>query len=162
MSGEPAVRKVLLGLNSWLDGHLGSGVGLEIDRPFNLAFHDDDFPLVNIRCPVTSYSNELTYNAWLHEGLISFDVITRSSTLSNIDADQAEIAAKMVERLGARVPTPGTIGELLTKCDPVSMGPDTDENRLVDHGESVFVWRMLWLTPINDFRTIIGANGPVA
>ena len=81
MSGEPAIRKVLVRTKEWLDDVSGSGVPNYIDRPFNQPFRDEDFPLVNIRCQRVDF-DVFTYSAWLHTAQVMFDIITRSSTIA--------------------------------------------------------------------------------
>lgn len=160
MSGEAALTKVKTALEAWLAGNVGTGVNTFIDHPFDQAFRDEDYDLINIRCPDVSFET-LTYNSWLHTGTFKLDIVCASGVGTTIEAKQQEIAAAIVARVGARVPTAGTLGELVQDCEPVSCGPDSDDSRLADEGEMTFEWRITWLTPINDFRAIVGANGLV-
>ena len=161
MAGEAALTKIKLRLKSWIDGG-AIGATTEIDRAFDDAFGDEELetPVVNIRCQRTDYQLQGYANAWMHEAQMMFDIVTRSSTLSTIDDRQGLIAANIVARLAARDPSQsGTIGECLIICDPVAMGDSSDEGNLSDHGVMTFAWRMVWLTPTNDFKTIIGTSG---
>lgn len=162
MAGEPAIRKVLERTRAWLDGQLGSGVAIHIDRPFDRPFRDDDLPCVNLRCPMVTFSHHNFTGGFLHDGEVAFDIAAPSSATSGIGADQAEIAARLTARMAARTATAGTIGEALQDCYPLSMGVPQDEFLLADHGVTVFAWRFTWLTPLADFRTIIGHLGPIA
>ena len=158
MAGEPAIRKVLDRLHSWLDGQLGSGVALLLDRRDPL--HDEDLNYVILRCDHTAFS-VFDYGSMKHEASIKFDIVTAETSTTTINEVQAEIAAKIVTRMWAMAPTAGTIGELLQDKLPLSMGADQNEFDLTDAGETTFSWAVTWLTPIDDFRTIIGAAGLV-
>jgi hypothetical protein len=161
MSGEAALTKIKLRTKSWLDGG-AIGATTEIDRPFDRSFGDDELetPVVNIRCPRTSYELQGYENAWLHEAQVMFDIVTRSSTLSTIDDRQSLIAANIVARLAARDPSQsGTIGECLIFCDPVAMGDSSEEGNMSDHGVMTLAYRMAWMTPAKDFITINGTSG---
>lgn len=160
MAGEAAVNKVMTGLQEWMGGEIGAGVRIDVNRPFDVPYQDNELPAVNIRVEQIDF-DIFNYSGWLHTAAIMFDTVTRSSTLSTIDAEQAEIQASIVARLAARVATAGTIGELLQTCDPVSAGPPSPEDERADVGESTLAYRMTWLTPQNDFRTIAGHNGLV-
>lgn len=161
MAGEPAIRKVLERLKAWLDGNVGSDVTVHIDRPFDVPFHDNELPCVNIRCQRVDFNNSFNYSHTLHDAAIMMDIITRSATLQTIDQKQSEIAADIVARLSARTAAAGTIGEVLQDCLPVAMGAAGDEFDQSDQGESTFAWRMTFLTSNTNFRTIAGHNGDV-
>ncbi len=161
MAGEAAITKVKNTLLTWLTGNIGSGVTITLDRAFDQPYHDEELPTVNIRCQQTDY-DVFGYSGWLHSAAIMFDVVTRSSTTLTIDKKQAEIAADIVARIAARTSTAGTIGELLQDALPVSMGSSGADMELSDQGETTLQYRMTYLTPINDFRTIAGQNGLVA
>lgn len=168
MSGEPAIRKVLERLKVWLDGNVGTGVTVWLDRPFDQPFHDEELPCLNLRCQRTDFQVSNYSAGMLHEAGIACDIITRSAAVQSIDQKQSEIAADLVARIGAMTAAPGQIGELLSAqnngllCTPLSMGGQSDEYDMADQGQSTFAWRFVFLTPLNDFRTIIGQNGPVA
>lgn len=159
MSGEPAVRKVLDRLHTWLDSQLGTGVTLLLDE--RDAQHDVDVPYVTIVCGGVRYSVH-NHGNMLHEATIKFGIVTEEDGSTNVNEMQAEIAAKITARLFATTPTAGTLGELLQDKLPVSMGPEQDEFDLADAGGVFFTWSFTWLTPIDDFRTIIGASGLVS
>ena len=161
MSGEPAIRKVLDRLKDWLDGNVGTGVTVFLDRSYDEPFHDEDLPYVNIRCQRTAMS-VFDYGTMLHEAAIKFDIVSGASSTRNIDQLQAEIMADINARMWAMDATAGTIGELLQDKLPLSVGPEQDEFELSDAGEAVFAWSVTFLTPLADFRTINGANGSVA
>lgn len=161
MAGEAALTKIKLRVKSWLDGG-AIGATTEIDRPFDDAFGDEELatPAVNIRCQRTNYDLNGYSNGWMHEAQFMFDIATRSATLSTIDDRQALIAANIVARLAARDPSQsGTIGECLIFCDPVAMGDSSEDGNLSDHGVMTLAYRLVWLTPTNDFITIIGTSG---
>lgn len=168
MSGEPAIRKVLERLKVWVDGNVGAGVTVWLDRPFDEPFRDEELPCLNLRCQRVDFQVGNYSSGMLHEAAIAFDIITRSALVQTIDQKQAEIAADLVARIGAMNAAPGGIGELLSAqnngllCTPLSMGGQADEFDMADQGVSTFLWRFVFLTPINDFRTIIGQNGTVA
>lgn len=164
MAGEPAIRKVLERLRDWLDGHLGAGVALRIDRAFDESWHDDELPAVNLRCQSVEYSAWNYTGGWLHDAAVMFDIITRSATTQTIDDKQAQIAAAIHARLNdtARGAEPGTFGELVQDCLPVSMSHAQDELNLSDYGENTMTWRITFLTPLDSFTTIAGHNGLVA
>lgn len=160
MANEPAITKVKAALYDWLLGNLGTDISVFVDHPFDKPFRDDDYDLVNIRCPSVAFET-LTYNTWLHTAQFKFDIICVSGIGVSIEAKQQEIAASIVSRIGARVSTAGTFGEMVQDCIPQSCGPDSDESRLSDEGETTFEWSITFLTPLNDFRAIAGANGTV-
>lgn len=161
MAGEAALTKVKLRVKAWLDGG-AIGATTEIDRPFDRTFGDAELetPVINIRCQRTNYDVNGYNNGWMHNAEFMFDIVTRSSTLSTIDDRQGLIAANIVARLAAKDSSiAGSIGELLIFCDPIAMGDTSEEGNLADHGVMTFAWRMAWLTPINDFKSIFGVNG---
>jgi hypothetical protein len=159
MSGEPAVRKVLDRLKTWLDGNLGTGVTLLLDE--RDAQHAPDLPYVSIVCDRTTF-RVFNYGSMLHEATIKFGIVTDEEGATNINEAQAEIAASIVARLSATTYAAGTLGELLQDKLPLSMGSEQDEFDLADAGGIFFTWSLTWLTPIDDFRTIIGAAGLVS
>lgn len=160
MAGEAAITKVKERLLSWLQGNV-TGAEFELDRPYDTAYGDEELATaqVNIRCSALDFSIRNYDNAMVHTGQFMFDITTRSMTLQTIDARQAEVAAGVVARLGARTEASGTIGELLEFCDPVAMGTGSDDQSLADHGEITLAYRMVWITPLNDFKTIVSVNG---
>lgn len=161
MSGEPAIRKVLDRLKTWLEGNVGTGVTVFVDRPYDESFHDADLPYVNIRCDGTGFE-VFNYGTMLHAASIKFDIAGKETATRNVSEEQAEIAATLNARMWAMTMTAGGIGELLQDKLPVSLGAEQDEFQMSDAGETVFAWRLTWLTPLDDFRTIIGQNGLVA
>jgi hypothetical protein len=161
MAGEAALTKIKLRVKSWLDGG-AIGATTVIDRAFDNAFGDEELetPVVNIRCQRTDYQLERYAGAWMHEAQFMFDIVTRSSALSTIDDRQALVAANIVARLAARDSGQSeTIGECLIFCDPVAMGDSSEEGNLSDHGVMTMAYRMAWLTPTDNFITIIGTSG---
>lgn len=160
MSGEPAIRKIIDRLYTWLDTHLGSGVKLFIDRPFDEPFRDEDLPYVNLRCDRTAYS-VFDYGTMLHESALKFDIVSGDSSTKTNDELIAVIAATLNARMWAMDMVSGNIGELLQDKLPVSLGPEQDSFDGSDAGEMTFTWAVSYLTPLNDFCTINGQNGPV-
>lgn len=160
MPGEAAITKVKQRLLTWLQGNV-AGASFELDRPFDRAYGDDDLATaqVNIRCARTDYTIRNYDNAMLHDAQFMFDITTRSMTLQTIDERQAEVAADIVARLGARSATAGTIGEVLQFCDPLAMGGADNDMNLADHGENTLAYRIAWVTPYNDFKTIVSVTG---
>lgn len=162
MSGEAAITKVKSRLADWLDGEIGAGVTVGIDRPFDQALRDEDLPYVGVRVArVARQQGRPSHNATQHDIFVMFDIVAPSSATASIDEAQAEIEAAIVDRLGAMAPTSGTIGELIQLCEPVEIGPREEEFRLSDFGETVSAWRMVFLTPNGDFRSIFGTTGVV-
>lgn len=162
MSGEPAIRKVLVRLKAWLDGHVGTGVTVFIDRNYDEPYRDEDLPYVNIRADRVDFELVNYGGALQHSAHIKFDIAAKDSAASNIDSNQAEIAAALHARMWAMDYTPGNIGELLQDRLPLSMGPEEDRLSMSDAGESTFVWRLTWLTALTDIRTVIdGNNQPI-
>ena len=163
MAGEPAIRKILTALHGLLDGNLGVDVSVHIDRPFDQPFRDEELPAVNIRCQSIERSQS-QYNAWLHDARVMLDIITRSSTSQTIDEQQAEIEADIAEVL-LNPPgsiTAGSFFDMIADAVPLGIGQARDEMDMADAGESTSAWRLPFLTPINDFRTIAGRLGPIA
>lgn len=157
MAGEPAIRKVLTGLEQILAGNLGAGVTVHIDRPFDQPYRDEELPAVNIRCQQVNRS-QTQYNAWLHDAHIMFDIVTRSATTQTVDASQAEIEASLADVLLNPPATivPGSVFDMVADIIPLGIGTRGDEFDMADQGESTSAWRCPFLTPIGDFRTIAG------
>jgi len=168
MAGEAALTKFKWRLLDWLEGQIGAGVAVFIDRPFDQPFRDDDLHCVNIRVPNVEFQPHSYSQGMLHDLTVAFDIIVASSVTQSLSDAQAEISAAIVDRLAAMDGSSGALGELLTAqnngllATPVSMGQQQDEMGLSDHGEAIFAWRFAYLTPLGDFRTIIGQSGPVA
>lgn len=160
MSGEASFTKVMGRLETWLDGNIGSGVALHVARPFDETLQEGDLPAVNIRCPRIELSD--TYGIDQHTALVLFDVHCTSRASGSIQDDQAEIAAAIADRIRARTITAGTIGELLQSADPMRLGPEEDDLLLSDHGQMTLAYRLVWLAPAGDLRTINGNLGLVA
>lgn len=161
MAGEASLTKIKERMFTWLDGNIGSGVSLFLDRPFDQPFNESELNAVNIHFRNVGFV-PFGHNSWQHIADLVFDIATESTTTSTIDEDQAQIAADIVARLSARTSAVGTIGELLQDAVPVSMTTESDDDRLADIGEASFAWRLTWLTPENDFKTVIGHNGNVS
>lgn len=162
MSGEPAITKVKDRLLDWLDGEIGLGVTIGKDRPFNRALQDDELPYVGIRIPrVERRQGYPSFNIVTHEALVMFDITVPSADALSIDEQQAEIEAKIAARLAAMAPTSGTIGELLQICEPSQVGPHEEDLMLSDFGQTTSAWRMQFITPVGDFRTIHGTTGVI-
>lgn len=160
MSGESAITKIKTRTQAWLTGRIGALV-IHVDRRADDPFRDDELPCVNLRCPQFQII-ERAYNADVWEAAMVFDVLAVSSMASTIDADQAEAVSAIIERMGARTPTAGTIGELIEICEPLTVAAMQDEMNLTDLGAATLAFRMVFRTPANDFRTIAGASGLVA
>lgn len=160
MSGESAITKIKSRTLSWLTGEVGSGVDVHMDRKASEPFREEEMPCVNIRCQeFRIITRDYSSDTW--EAAVMFDALAPSSVLSTIDADQAEIMSAIIERLAERAATVGTIGELLQICDPLTAGAQQDELNLSDFGVATLAYRMVFLTPRDNFRTIVGHNGPV-
>lgn len=168
MAGEAALTKFKWRLLDWLDGQIGAGVAVFIDRPFDQPFRDEDLDCVNIRVPQVDFMPHSYSQGMQHDLTVAFDIIVASSPTQSISESQAEIAAAIVDRLADMDGTSGSLGELLTSqntgllATPVSLGQQQDDMGLSDHGENVFAWRFSYLTPIGDFRTIVGQSGLIA
>lgn len=161
MSGESAITKIKLRSQAWLDGNVGDGMAIHIDRKADEPFREDELPCVNLRCTEFRLIERIN-NADVWDAAVMFDVLAPSSMLSTIDADQAEAMSDIIARMGARTSTAGTIGELLEFCDPITAGAQQDEMALIDLGVATLAYRMVFRTPPNDFRTIAGHNGLVS
>ncbi len=161
MSGEASVTKVTSRLNTWLASNIGTGVDLHVARPFDQPFRDGDLPAVNIRAAKIEIE-QLTYDTEKHTMLTLFDIHAPSQASGSIQDDQAEIAAAIADRMSAMAPTSGTIGELLQNAEPVRLGPEEDDLLLSDHGQMTLAYRLVWLAPVGDLRTISGNLGLVA
>lgn len=159
MAGEAAVTKIKIALQAWLTGQIGADV--EIDRPYDRPYGDDtlDTVQVNIRIPSSQFEQDRFNSGLRHIASVMFDITTRSGAVASIDAQQAEVAANIVARLAARTPTPGTIGYLLEKAEPLGFGTEAEDPNLADHGETTFAYRITWFTPTNDIRTIFAFDG---
>lgn len=168
MPGEAAITKFKTRLAAWLDGHIGAGIGLHLERPYDEPFHEGEMDCVNIRVPQCDAALVAAMNAWEHTARVEFDLICKSAASGTISEAQAEIAAAIVDRLALLDATTGGLGEMLQAqangllAAPLSLGPQQDEMMMSDNGEAVFAWSFVWLTPINDFRTVAGQNGLIA
>ncbi len=161
MSGEASVTKITSRLQTWLTAEIGSGVGVHVARPFDQPFRDEDLPAVNLRAAKVEISQQ-TYGTEQHTMLALFDIHAPSAASGSIQDDQAEIAAAIADRLSERTTTAGTIGELLQSAEPVRMGQEEDDLLLSDHGQMTLAYRLVWLAPVGDLRTINGNLGTVA
>lgn len=163
MAGEAAIRKVLTGLFDLLDGNLGAGVTVHIDRPFDQPFRDEELPAVNVRCQQVTRSIT-QYAAWLHDAQVAFDIITRSATTQTVDEQQAEIEADIAAILlnPPSTITPGSAWDMITEAVPLGIGQRGEEYDFSDQGEATSLWRVPFLTPVDDFRSIAGRLGLIA
>jgi hypothetical protein len=166
MATKSALNKVKNRLHLWLVAGITDAT-FELDRPFDAEYDDAELatPHVNIRCARVQYMNGPDGrgdNSWYHQGDFMFDIATRSSTLSTIDFRQSDIAADIVARMAAMTGDDvGEIGELLRDYVPVEMGQPEDNGNLVDYGVNTLAYRLIWVTPRNDFRAISSATGAI-
>ena len=159
MAGEAAVTKIKIALAAWLTGNIDADV--EIDRPFDRPYSDSDLSntKVNIRIPNVQFDGDRYNSGFRHTGSVMLDITTRSSATGSIDAQQAEVAANIVARIAARIPTVGTLGHLLEDAYALGFGTEAEDPNLADHGETTFAYRMMWITPRDDIRTIVAVTG---
>lgn len=158
MAGEASETKIKNALSAWLTGHIGAD--LEIDRPYDRSFGDDDLATskVNIRIPTVDYERAHIQNGLRNIATVAFDITARSPATGSIDAVQAEIKASILARIMAKTPTPGTLGYLIDDT-LFPLGALAEQENLADHGGMTFAYRIAWLTPVNDIRTIIAIDG---
>ena len=163
MSGEAALTKIKLRAKAWLTGQILSGVAIHIDRALDQPFQEAETPCVNLRIPFTQYSIQGYSSGHMHDAAIHFDLLSASMASATIDESQAEMAADIAARMGNLDAVPGNLGELLQagSCEPISSGVQNDDFNLSDIGVVTLAYRLVWITPINDFRTIAGQNGLV-
>lgn len=160
MAGEAAITKVKTRLKDWLTGEIGADV--DLDRPFNSAYSDEELatPQVNIRFARVDFDLRGYNGGWLHSGSVMFDIVTRSATVQTIDERQAEVIAAIVGRMAEITgDDTGQIGELLQLHEPVAVAQPEDDINLADYGSTTLAYRLIWVTPQNDFKTIVSATG---
>lgn len=153
MAGEPALDKVLTALKTTLEAALPT-LQVDIDRADDDPYGNAEIAngAINIIERRTTFS-ALTHAETLHTSDIDLDNVlaveasaTNAARLRQMEAD--EVAALWADR---------TLGGLVTDIQFASSGGDEDV--LTDEGARPLSIRILFLTPIGDHFTVIGADG---
>lgn len=155
MAGEPAIRKVLVALEQTLQTVATlSTVGIEIDRAEDEPFGNAELPAVNILHTGTDFSLR-SHAETLHRASINLDMIVDSKAGASNSAQLDELEATIIATLWAN----RTLAGLVEDIAPQSS--EGNEQVRADEGARLLTLEILFLTPIGDHRTIIGAAGPI-
>lgn len=153
MAGEPALEKVLTALRSTLgSAEQFDGATIEIDRPSDKAYGRGELPAINPRHISTSFSSP-TYGETLHSAEVDLDYAVETKAAATIGKRLREMEADLIAVLFAN----RTLGGLVQDIQPQdSSGGEEQES---DTGLRTLTVHILFLTPVGDHRTLVGANG---
>jgi hypothetical protein len=149
MPGTPALEKVLTALKAVFTGESATTAS---DRPEDDAFGKGELPARNIIDRGTSYSLIET-SVELHIARVDIDHVVAVTAAATNGAKLREMEARTVELLFAN----RTLGGLVQDIRWSDSGGD-DEVR-ADDGARALSIEILFLTPLGDHRTVIGASG---
>jgi hypothetical protein len=152
MAGEPAIEKVIAGLQAAL---AGTATTVDVDRAEDDGFGKGEIGALgalNIRHVGTVFEDH-SHNETLHRATFDIGMIVAVEAAKTNAARLREKEADVVAALWAD----RTLGGLVQDISPQSSGGD-DEVR-ADEGERSLTVKILFLTPVGDHRTVIGATG---
>ena len=149
MAGEPALDKILTALKASI---VATATTVDIDRPEDEEYGNAELDAINILHNRTSYEPH-SHGETLHRASVDLDMIVsveasaaNGARLRIFEADV--VAALFVDR---------TLGGVAQVVILISSGGDEDVR--ADHGARALSIEILYLTPLGDHRTIIGAAG---
>lgn len=155
MAGEPALDKVLNGLKTTLTGAATlNGVTVDIDRADDDAYGKGDLPAININHTGTDFELH-EHGMQLHRASVELDMLVETRAASPIGRRLREMEADIVAALWAD----RSLGGLAQDVGLVTAGGDEDIR--ADEGGRVLSIEIIFLTPVGDHRTVIGAAGLV-
>lgn len=152
MAGEPAIDKIATGIETALSGL--AGVTVDIDRAEDEAWGAGEIPGVNVIHEETEFS-QFDNGSTLHRARFTLDLVEDVSAEEGLKRKLRELEADVVAALWAD----RTLGGIAQDVVPLSAGGDDDVR--ADEGIRPLFIEVLFLTPIGDHRTIIGASGLV-
>lgn len=151
----PALDKVLVALATTLNAWPAlAAATFEIDRPEDEALGNAEVPHGNIKHDHTSFE-QFTHGETLHRASVSIDMIVAVEAAATNAAQLRVFEANIVAALWAD----RTLGGLAQ--DVVPGNSNGGENVLADEGGRTLSIEILFLTPIGDHFTVIGAAGLV-
>lgn len=151
MSGEPAIEKVKAALKTMAAAAVPAAT-IAVNRPDDEPFGNAELPAIGIRVVAVDFEAH-EQGATLHRARIEFDVATAGTASLSIDGDQSEMAAALV----ARIHADRTLGGLMQDMTEQSMSGTEDDGS--EAGIAILGYEGIFLTPLGDHRTIIGATG---
>ena len=149
MAGEPAIQKVLGTLQAALST---AAVTVDIDRPEDDAYGKGELEAINIQHRSTTFEHH-SHNETLHRATVDIGMIVAVEASATNAVRLREMEADVVAVLWAN----RTLGGLAQDMTPLSSGGDDDVRS--DEGERALSVEILFLTPVGDHRTVIGATG---
>lgn len=151
MAGETALDKVLTALRATLAAAIPT-VTWQIDRPEDDALGRGELPHGNIQHSGTRFE-QLTHGETLHRATIDISMTVETKAASTNARRLREMEADIVAAIAAAP----TLGGLAQDIIPLSSGGDEDVR--ADEGASTLSLVILFLTPLGDHRTVLGAAG---
>jgi hypothetical protein len=151
MPGTAAVRKVIDALRGRLESVPGMASSVYIDRPQEEPFGNAELPALNIRLLNIDFG-VFDGGHDLHEVDVDVDIAVDNRN-DGINADQADLAAAIVETLWAD----RTLGGRIMKLVPISLTGDAENG--ADAGVVPLKYKLIYLTPVGDHFTIVGQSG---
>lgn len=148
----PAIRKIVAGLETAL-GTVATGT-VFVDRPEEDAFGRSQLPARNILTDAPVEFEVLDHGTTLHRGTFDIDLIDKSAATSSIRARLAEMEAEAIGALW----NDRTLGGIAQDVRPLNSAPG---GTYADAEARTLTVEVLWLTPVGDHFTIIGATGLV-
>lgn len=154
MAGEPALDKVLTALKTVLDPVASL---VEIDRADDDSYGKGELGAngaINILHLRTTFEMH-EHGVQLHRAALDLDMAVAVDADATNGARLRVLEADIVEALWAD----RTLGGLAQDVILISSGGDEDVR--ADEGARPLSIEVLYLTPVGDHRTILGATGPV-
>lgn len=153
MAGEPAIRKVLAALKTVLSAGMAT-VTWHIDRPEDQPFGNAEYPAGNILHTGTDFE-PFSHGETLHRAAISLDLIVGKKVGVSNSSQLDEIEADAVATLHANRTLAGLAQDVIPQSS------EGNEQVAADEGARLLRFEILFLTPLGNHRTIIGAGGLV-
>lgn len=153
MAGEPALTKILTALGALVDAVAGTAT-VDVDQPDDESLDESELKAVNIIHIRTAFAMH-EHGVQEHRATIDLDMVTGQDA----DETNAEQLRNLEADLVAALWAGRTLGGIAQDIILLSSGGDEDVRAEV--GARPLSIEVLYLTPLGDHRTIIGAAGLV-
>jgi hypothetical protein len=149
----PALDKILTALRTALATALPTTL-IEIDRPSDDEHGNAELPAINIVHQGTTFDNH-NQSETLHTAAVDLDMLVATASGSTNASRLRVLEADLVAALWANRTLGGVAQDI--RWDSSSGTGDVEANAA---GRAISI-EILFLTPLGDHRTILGAVGPV-
>ncbi|SDA14952.1 hypothetical protein [Sphingomonas sp. NFR15] len=151
MAGDPAIVKVTEAATALF--REGMGINVFVDRSEDDPIREEERPAMAIRCVQIEFTPAMGQGEMLHECTFDFDFYEEDLTFGGISAN----LSRMIARGNALVAADRTLGGMLQQFELRTATAELDATP--DLGCAILTAEISFLTPRDDFTTILGASG---